>query len=176
MQVVYADWTASGRALDQVEDYIRHKVLPLYANTHTETSITGSFTTALREQSRESIAKATHCSAADVVMFTGNGSTAAINDFVKLIEVEKKCLQHAASVKRSDGECDKCDLPLVLISSYEHHSNILPWRECGAEVLDVPESALTGAVDLAALESLLGQHRHRSTIIGSFSAGSNVTG
>lgn len=34
-KILYADWTASGRALTQVEDYIRNSVLPLYANTHT---------------------------------------------------------------------------------------------------------------------------------------------
>lgn len=174
LQVVYADWTASGRALAQVEDYIRYKVLPLYANTHTETSITGAFTTSLREHSREVIAKATHCTAADVVMFTGNGSTAAINDFVKLIEVEKKCVEFATSGGEYNEDFEQ--LPLVLISSYEHHSNILPWRECGAQVLEVPESPLTGAVDLTALEKLLVKHQKRKTIIGSFSAGSNVTG
>ena len=36
--VVYADYTASGRSLEFIEDYIRHAVLPLYANTHTESS------------------------------------------------------------------------------------------------------------------------------------------
>src|SRR4249919_1590048 len=32
--LVYADYTASGRALGFVEDFIREHVLPLYANTH----------------------------------------------------------------------------------------------------------------------------------------------
>ena len=40
-RMVYADYTASGRALTFIEDYIRHSVLPLYANTHTEASATG---------------------------------------------------------------------------------------------------------------------------------------
>ena len=38
---IYADWTASGRALDFLEDYIRDEVLPFYGNTHTTSSITG---------------------------------------------------------------------------------------------------------------------------------------
>ena len=37
-RVTYADYTASGRALTFVEDYLRDAVLPLYANTHTESS------------------------------------------------------------------------------------------------------------------------------------------
>lgn len=50
--LVYADYTASGRSLDFVEDYIREQVLPYYANTHTETSFTGAHSTALREAAR----------------------------------------------------------------------------------------------------------------------------
>ena len=40
-RITYADYTASGRALTFVEDYIRRAVLPTYANTHTESSATG---------------------------------------------------------------------------------------------------------------------------------------
>ena len=34
-RVTYADYTASGRSLSFIEDFIRDTVLPLYANTHT---------------------------------------------------------------------------------------------------------------------------------------------
>ncbi len=46
-RVTYADYTASGRNLTFIEDYIREQVMPLYANTHTESSGTGLQTTAL---------------------------------------------------------------------------------------------------------------------------------
>ncbi|MGD8486507.1 MAG: aminotransferase, partial [Chloroflexota bacterium] len=35
-RLTYADYTASGRSLGFIEDYIREQVMPLYANTHTE--------------------------------------------------------------------------------------------------------------------------------------------
>ena len=44
-RITYADYTASGRSLDFIEDSIREQVLPRYANTHTESSGTGLQTT-----------------------------------------------------------------------------------------------------------------------------------
>ena len=51
-RVTYADYTASGRSLTFIEDYLRDAVLPLYANTHTESSGTGLQTTRFREEAR----------------------------------------------------------------------------------------------------------------------------
>ena len=54
--LLYADYVASGRALAQVEDFIRNQVLPYYANSHTQASFCGAFTTSLREAARAEIA------------------------------------------------------------------------------------------------------------------------
>ena len=51
-RITYADYTASGRSLDFIEDTIREQVLPRYANTHTESSGTGLQTSRLREDAR----------------------------------------------------------------------------------------------------------------------------
>ena len=55
-RVTYADYTASGRALGFLEDFLRQEVLPRYANTHTESSGTGLQTTRLREDARRIVA------------------------------------------------------------------------------------------------------------------------
>ena len=85
-RVTYADYTASGRSLTFIEDYIRDAVLPLYANTHTESSGTGLQTTRFREEAREIIRRGGRGRASDhAVIFTGSGSTSAVNKLVGVL-------------------------------------------------------------------------------------------
>ncbi len=72
-RVTYADYTASGRALSFIEDFIRDQVLPSYANTHTESSGTGLQTTRLREEARAIIRDAVGGGDDTVVLFAGSG-------------------------------------------------------------------------------------------------------
>lgn len=62
-RLTYADYTASGRPLRFVEEYIQRVVGPLFANTHTETSATGLQTTHFREEARSIILKVSQQSA-----------------------------------------------------------------------------------------------------------------
>ena len=88
--MVYADATASGRALTFVEDFIRDQVLPIYANTHTEASATGRRTTALREEARRVIPRAVNGGEGDVVLFCGTGATGAIDKLIRLLRARSR--------------------------------------------------------------------------------------
>src|SRR3954451_4525063 len=87
-RVTYADYTASGRSLSFVEDYIRDAVLPLYANTHSESSGTGIQTSRFREEARRLILEACGGDPAEhVVVFAGWGSTGAIDKLVTCLNL-----------------------------------------------------------------------------------------
>jgi selenocysteine lyase/cysteine desulfurase len=159
-RMIYADYVASGRALWQIESFVLAELLPIYANSHTEASHLGSMMTRLRRQARNVIRDQLNATKDHAVIFTGSGATSGINRLVHLFSVPEMIEQGKS--------------PVVLVGPYEHHSNILPWRESGAEVIEIPE-AESGGPCLISLRSTLGSIKGRP-IIGSFSAASNVTG
>ncbi|WP_444932265.1 aminotransferase class V-fold PLP-dependent enzyme [Microbulbifer sp. SSSA002] len=171
--LVYADYTASGRALTFIEDAIRQQALPFYANTHSESSYTGAHTTALREQAREEIRRAVNASDSHKVIFCGSGATAAINKLIDILN-----LRLPADLDKQHQLLDRIPAhqrPVIFIGPYEHHSNELPWRESIADLVSIPLNR-DGKLDLHALELALRAHADRPVKIGSFSAASNVTG
>ena len=172
-RIVYADHTASGRALSFVEDVIRDQVLPFYANTHSESSGTGLVTTRLREQARRIIGEAVGGGDEHVVIFTGSGSTGAIDKLLRILGLHlPSALEERFGLAAAIAAEAR---PVVFVGPYEHHSNELLWRESLAEVVAIGEDA-GGQLDLGRLEQQLVRHAGRPLRIGSFSAGSNVTG
>ena len=172
-RVTYADYTASGRALTFIEDFIREVVLPLYANTHTESSGTGLQTTRFREEAREIIRAALGADDRHAIIFVGSGSTAAINRMIDVLNLRLPA--DLDDMYQLSAHIPAEQRPVVFIGPYEHHSNELPWRESIADVVVIHEDH-DGHIDQAQLEQELTKYAERPLKIGSFSAASNVTG
>src|SRR6185503_680058 len=117
----YFDYTASGLPFGPIEDLVRDRVLPWMANTHTDASAVGGYMTELYEGSKRKVAAHVGAGADDVVIFTGQGATGAINKLVRALAFTK------------------ADKPVVFISKMEHISNDLPWREAVGAVDGVVE-------------------------------------
>jgi len=173
-RVTYADYTASGRALTFIEDFIREAVLPLYGNTHTESSGTGRQTNRFREDARAIIRDSVGATPDEhAVIFCGSGATAAVDKLIGILNLRLPAdLDERYELLKQIPEAER---PVVFVGPYEHHSNELPWRESIADVIAIPED-IDGRIDLERLEAELVGHDGRTLMIGSFSAASNVTG
>lgn len=167
--LVYCDHTASNRTVQSVENYMLKTCLPLYGNTHTNTSITGAQSTAFVAEARQIVAEETNAritgkASLDVVLFSGSGTTAAVE-----LLIDCMGLMHASE--------DPHKKPIVFVGPHEHHSNIVPWRETGCEIVTVPECVNTGTVDFEAFEKLLQKSEYDNRLkMGTFTAASNVNG
>jgi len=184
--LVYADFTASGRCLRFVEDYLAH-LARLYANSHTEDDTTGRRTTQLLHEAEALIKQSVNAGPDGRLIACGTGSTGAIDKLQQILgitlppatrrRVGGMLREHFGSNAIDDFETTlQARQPVVFVGPYEHHSNEVTWREGLATVVEV-RLADDGGVDLGHLEQLLQDERWQDRPrIGSFSAASNVTG
>lgn len=168
---LYADYTASGRALSFIEDYIRNAVLPTYGNTHTSTTRTGRQSSDFVAEARTMVKNYLRCGKNDRLLFHGAGATAGANRLVAMLGLTVATpAARTAALARPESE-----RPVIFVGPYEHHSNLLPWRDSTADVVVIGEAA-RGGLDLAQLEAELVAASSRPLRVGAFSAASNVTG
>jgi selenocysteine lyase/cysteine desulfurase len=168
-KIVYADWIASGRLYAPIEDKMVNTFGPFVANTHTETSITGTLMTKAYHKSYQIIKQHVNASQDDILITFGTGMTGVINKFQRILglRVPDPLMQY---IRLSHSE-----RPVVFITHLEHHSNQTSWLECLVDVvcLDPDEN---GLVDPNQLRRALERFKERPLKIGAFSACSNVTG
>jgi selenocysteine lyase/cysteine desulfurase len=166
--IIYADWIASGRLYEPIEQKLQLQFGPYVANTHTETTLTGTLMTKAYHRSHELIKKHVNAGPNDVIITAGFGMTAVINKLMRILSL-KGC-------GGKEGDCvKKGEKPVVFITHMEHHSNHTSWFETMADVVMIePDGELL--VDLGDLRRKLEQYKDRRFKIGSFTACSNVTG
>ncbi|XP_047318351.1 probable cysteine desulfurase [Impatiens glandulifera] len=170
--LTYADHTASGRSLSYIENYIVNNVLPFYGNSHTSDSYVGQRTTKTVHEASEYVKRCLGGTDNDAIIFCGSGTTAAIKRLQEVMAIAIPSPWRETVIKAMNPQ----ERWVVFVGPYEHHSNILSWRQSLAEVIEIGLDK-DGLVDVKSLKAKLGVYQNTNRpMLGSFSACSNVTG
>ncbi len=169
-KMVYTDWTASGRLYAPIEDKLRNQFGPFVANTHTETTASGTAMTLAYHKARTIIKKHVNASSDDVLITTGSGMTGAVNKFQRILGLKvPEQLKDFIEIKEEDR-------PVVFVSHMEHHSNQTSWLETIAKVVVVPCNT-EGLFCLDNFQKILEEYKDSTALkIASITSCSNVTG
>jgi selenocysteine lyase/cysteine desulfurase len=174
-EILYADWTASGRAYQPIETCIQNEVLPFVGNTHTETTITGTLMSNAYGQAKIIVKQHVHAGSSDVLVFCGSGMTGAVNKLQRILGMRMPERLVNYMKKGSGLQLDETLQPVVFITHMEHHSHQTSWLETIATVEIIQPSA-NGNTDLEHFRALLDKYKHRKHKIAAVTACSNVTG
>jgi selenocysteine lyase/cysteine desulfurase len=168
-KIVYTDWTASGRLYRPIEEKLLNDFGPYVANTHTETTESGTAMTMAYHKAKTIIKAHVNSNEGDILIVSGNGMTSVVNKFQRILGLKMpENLQQYANIP------DEIK-PVVFITHMEHHSNQTSWLETIAEVVVIPPDS-DGLFSLENLKKLLDQYKDHTLKIASITGGSNVTG
>ena len=168
-KIIYTDWTASGRLYRPIEEKLMNEFGPFVANTHTETTVSGTAMTKAYHKARNIIKEHVHANSDDVLINDGTGMTGVVNKFQRILG-----LKVPENLKDFINIPDE-KKPIVFISHMEHHSNQTSWLETIADVEVIPSSE-DGLFSLENLALLLKKYKTRTYKIASITSCSNVTG
>lgn len=191
----YFDFTASGLAYRAINKRIE-SILPYYANTHSKISSSAALMSTLYEYAKERIAHILGLGDDFVLISGGSGASFGIKKFQELMGIyisphslghlgaliEPYCTQGIhkdtqgllQGIKAYDVATNALNLPHVLMSGFEHHSNEISYKEglCHVHKIAFDKQGLPDSQDLAQiLKRLKGKK-----IIASLNVASNVTG
>lgn len=168
-KIIYTDWTASGRLYRPIEEKMMNDFGPFVANTHTETTVSGTAMTMAYHQARNIIKKHVNTNKDDVIITDGTGMTGVVNKFQRILGLKlPENLKPFTNIPESKR-------PIVFISHMEHHSNQTSWLETIADVEVVP-ACEKGLFCLNNFKDLLEKYKDRTLKIASITSCSNVTG
>lgn len=168
-RIIYTDWTASGRLYRPIEEKMLNDFGPFVANTHTETTVSGTAMTMAYHHARHIIKDHVNANENDVLITDGTGMTGVVNKFQRILGLRvSENLKEFTSIPTQVK-------PVVFVSHMEHHSNQTSWLETIADVVVIPADE-NGLFCLENFKKLLQQYNQRSFKIASITSCSNVTG
>lgn len=169
IRIVYADWTASGRMYQPIEDRLQNCLYPFVANTHTDTNFTGSTMTYSYHKAQQIIKKHVGANENDVLISSNSGMTGVVNKFQRILGLKiHESYRDQISIPVEDK-------PIVFISHMEHHSNQTSWIETIADVVIIPPDE-NGLICPSNFKKIVKEYSNRKIKIASLTSCSNVTG
>jgi selenocysteine lyase/cysteine desulfurase len=168
-QILYADWTASGRQYRPIEERLLTEFAPFVANTHTETNVCGTSMTLAYHHARHIIKQHVNAAPTDCLISYGSGMTGVINKFQRILGLK------IPEKRRAEFHIKTAERPVVFVTHMEHHSNQTSWLETICDVVVIAPTT-EGLVDVNNLAILLEKYADRPMKIAAITACSNVTG
>jgi selenocysteine lyase/cysteine desulfurase len=168
-KIIYTDWTASGRLYRPIEEKLVNDFGPFVANTHTETTVSGTSMTMAYHKARHIIKNHVNANNDDVLITDGTGMTGVVNKFQRILGL--RISENFKSFTSIPAELK----PIVFISHMEHHSNQTSWLETIGDVVVIPADE-NGLFCLNEFKTLLQKYKDRKYKIASITSCSNVTG
>lgn len=168
-KIIYTDWTASGRLYRPIEEKMLNEFGPFVANTHTETTVSGTAMTNAYHEARHIIKRHVNAGNDDVLITEGSGMTGVINKFQRILGL--KIPENLRPFTQVPDE----KRPIVFVSHMEHHSNQTSWLETIAKVEVIPACS-QGLICMDSFAALLEKHKDCTLKIASITGCSNVTG
>lgn len=159
-KILFADYTASGRMSPIIDNYLTKHIYPYYSNTHSN-AYCGIFMKNKIKECKEYLRKILHLRESQKIIFTGNGTTSAINHLVNSID--------PTTYKNIT----------IYYSTFEHYSNHIPWLELSKRHKNINIKCIPlntdEVIDLEFLKQELKKKQDSINII-TITACSNVTG
>ena len=173
-KIIYADWTATGRAYRPIEAIYTGKDFTLSCEYAYRNHGYGKIYVTAYEEAREIIKEHVHANSDDVLILCGSGMTAAANKLQRILGL--RIPERAGDYFGKDKlQLDEESKPVVFVTHMEHHSNQISWLETIATV-EIIQPDQDGQVDLDHFKMLLHQYKNRKIKIAAVTACSNVTG
>lgn len=178
-KMIYADWIASGRLYQPIEEKMQKLFGPMIGNTHSEASQTGVTMTQSYYLAKKIIKQHVNANDEDIVITSGAGMTRVVNKLQRILGLKlpdkNSYFKRKTGIDFSDIDDLGNDKPIVFVTHVEHHSNHFSWVETIADVVIIePTDDLKVCADN--LRKEIEKYKDRTVKIGAFSAGSNVTG
>ncbi len=87
--IIYNDFTASGKGLKRIENFISQQVSPTYANVHSTVGHNTEITSKYLHEAKNNLRNYTNAYGNYSIIFHGNGATGGVHKLIEILGIKK---------------------------------------------------------------------------------------